>query len=333
MLDDRHISEIRLKGVNDTRTNHPALADTPVDRVVWRSAAPHHAKPASRLTSATWYCCCKGVLDFVVALILFVLSVPVIFVAGLVVKLTSPGPIFYSQVRLGKNGRLFKVYKIRTMTRDCEKKSGPCWATPSDPRITPVGRFLRRTHLDELPQLWNVLRGEMSLVGPRPERPEFVPALEQAIPHYRDRLLVRPGVTGLAQVQLPADTDMDSVRRKLAYDLYYIRHLGLWLDLRLILCTGVRMLGLPFHLLGLIFCLPRRDVVEDSVDSILGDAPTAAARLAQHFPMQPDPDVAQHQRQPHIEQPQQWVACAGADAAQAGSRVGLEPTETTIPSP
>ena len=106
-------------------------------------------------------------------------------------------------MRLGKNGRPFRLHKIRTMRHDCEKATGPRWAVPGDPRITPLGRFLRQTHLDELPQLWNVLRGEMSLVGPRPERPEFVPDLEQAIPHYRDRLLVRPGVTGLAQVQLP----------------------------------------------------------------------------------------------------------------------------------
>jgi lipopolysaccharide/colanic/teichoic acid biosynthesis glycosyltransferase len=148
------------------------------------------------------------------------------------------------------------------MFHDCEKKSGPLWSVPGDPRITPLGRFLRRTHLDELPQLWNVLCGEMSLVGPRPERPEFVPELERAVPHYRDRLLVRPGVTGLAQVQLPADTDLASVRRKLAYDLYYIRYINVWLDLRLIGCTGVRMLGVPFHVLGRVFRLPHVHQVE-----------------------------------------------------------------------
>ena len=132
-----------------------------------------------------------------------------------------------------RDGRPFTLFKIRTMAHDCEKASGARWSTPGDPRITRVGAFLRKTHLDELPQLWNVLRGDMSLVGPRPERPEFTPLLEQVVPHYRDRLAVRPGVTGLAQVQLPADTDLDSVRRKLAYDLYYIRHLNGWLDLRL----------------------------------------------------------------------------------------------------
>jgi hypothetical protein len=113
-----------------------------------------------------------------------------------------------------------------------------------------------------LPQLWNVLRGDMSLVGPRPERPEFVPSLERAVPHYRDRLVVRPGVTGLAQVQLPADTDLASVRRKLAYDLYYIRHVNFWLDLRLMLCTGVRMFGVSFDVLCRLFGLPRGGQVE-----------------------------------------------------------------------
>jgi lipopolysaccharide/colanic/teichoic acid biosynthesis glycosyltransferase len=133
---------------------------------------------------------------------------------------------------------------------------------PGDPRITPLGRFLRRIHLDDLPQLWNVLRGEMSLVGPRPERPEFAAALGQAIHHYDDRMLVRPGVTGLAQVQLPPDTDLASVRRKLAYDLYYIRNISIWLDLRLMFCTGVCLLGVPFHVVCRLFGLPQVAQVE-----------------------------------------------------------------------
>ena len=132
------------------------------------------------------------------------------------------------------------------MIHNCESLTGPRWSMPGDPRITPVGWFLRRTHLDELPQLLNVLRGEMSLIGPRPERPEFVPELERELPGYTQRLAVRPGVTGLAQVQLPPDTDLDSVRRKLAHDLYYIRHVSPWLDLRLLVCTAFYALGVPF---------------------------------------------------------------------------------------
>ena len=206
----------------------------------------------------------KVAVDFGLAAVLIVLAAPVMLLTALAVKLTSRGPVLYSQTRVGKNGKPFTLYKIRTMIHDCEKASGVRWSTPGDPRITPIGGVLRKTHLDELPQLWNVLRGEMSLVGPRPERPEFTPALERAIPHYRDRLGVRPGVTGLAQVQLPPDTDLASVRRKLAYDLYYIRYRGLWLDLRLIACTAVHMAGVPYRALCLLFAMPRTETVETS---------------------------------------------------------------------
>jgi lipopolysaccharide/colanic/teichoic acid biosynthesis glycosyltransferase len=163
------------------------------------------------------------------------------------VKLTSRGPALYSQVRLGKNGRPFRIYKIRTMAHNCEDRSGARWSTPGDPRVTAVGRVLRATHLDELPQLWNILRGDMSLVGPRPERPEFVVKLEKGIPQYRDRLQVRPGVTGLAQVQLPPDSDLDSVRRKVACDLTYIGNLGAWLDVCILTVTVLHLFGIPCH--------------------------------------------------------------------------------------
>jgi lipopolysaccharide/colanic/teichoic acid biosynthesis glycosyltransferase len=148
------------------------------------------------------------------------------------------------------------------MYSDCEQATGPCWSTAGDPRITPLGRILRRSHLDELPQLVNVLRGEMSLVGPRPERPEFVPALERALPHYRERLWVRPGMTGLAQIQLPADIDLESVRRKLAYDLYYVHGLSPWLDLRILMGTAFKLVGVPFTLLRTALWIPSRDLVE-----------------------------------------------------------------------
>jgi lipopolysaccharide/colanic/teichoic acid biosynthesis glycosyltransferase len=150
------------------------------------------------------------------------------------------------------------------MYHNCEKHTGPIWALPCDPRVTWIGRYLRKTHLDELPQLWNILRGDMSLVGPRPERPEFVPELQKAIPHYNARLLVRPGVTGLAQVQLPADTDLASVRRKLAYDLYYIRNTCFWLDFRLVACTAAHVVGVPFHVLCRWFFMPSQAQVENA---------------------------------------------------------------------
>jgi lipopolysaccharide/colanic/teichoic acid biosynthesis glycosyltransferase len=219
--------------------------------------APPFVPPRKPLYEA-----CKLAGEFVFAAVLLALTAPVLLLAALLVKLTSRGPAFYAQTRVGKGGRPFTLYKLRTMRHDCEKESGARWSTPGDPRITRVGAFLRKTHLDELPQLWNVLRGDMSLVGPRPERPEFTPALERALPHYRDRLAVRPGVTGLAQVQLPPDTDLASVRRKLSYDLYYVRYRSLWLDLRLIACTAVHVLGVPYRALCLLFVMPRPAAVE-----------------------------------------------------------------------
>src|SRR3954468_14427190 len=166
----------------------------------------------------------KRAVDAALAAVLLVPAAPLILAAMALVKLTSRGPAIYTQVRAGLGGKPFTIYKIRTMARDCEARTGPVWSTGRDRRITPVGRFLRRSHLDELPQLWNVAMGDMSLVGPRPERPEFVAELERQVPHYRKRLLVPPGLTGLAQVQLPPDSDVEDVRRKLVFDLYYAKH-------------------------------------------------------------------------------------------------------------
>jgi lipopolysaccharide/colanic/teichoic acid biosynthesis glycosyltransferase len=209
------------------------------------------AEPISRaiaLPVSTWYEPYKRVAEFFAALVLLVVLTPVILVCALLVKLTSRGPAFYSQTRVGRFGRLYTIYKLRTMRHNCERHSGPQWARPGDPRVTVIGRFLRRTHLDELPQLWNVLRGEMSLVGPRPERPEFTAYLEKAIPSYRERLLVRPGLTGLAQLRLPPDTDLASVRRKLVYDLYYIRRASPLLDLQILLGTACYLVGVQVPL-------------------------------------------------------------------------------------
>jgi lipopolysaccharide/colanic/teichoic acid biosynthesis glycosyltransferase len=204
----------------------------------------------------------KTVLDFLLGLTLLVLATPFILVAAALVKLTSRGPAFYSQTRLGLRGRPYAIYKIRTMAHDCERLTGARWATARDPRVTPVGRVLRATHLDELPQLWNVLKGDMSLVGPRPERPEIIPKLEQALPGYRDRLRVRPGVTGLAQVQLPPDTGLESVGRKLVYDAYYIEHMTVALDVKIILSTALKMFHVPFAVSRVLLRVPGRDAVE-----------------------------------------------------------------------
>jgi lipopolysaccharide/colanic/teichoic acid biosynthesis glycosyltransferase len=203
-----------------------------------------------------WYIYFKPAMDCCLAVLMLIVSLPIVVLAAIAVKLTSRGPIIYSQTRLGRNGRPYAIYKIRTMYDKCEWKSGICWSTKGDPRITPVGRFLRLTHIDELPQLWNILRGEMSLVGPRPERPEFFPGLEKSVPRYRERLGVRPGITGLAQVQLPADTDIESVRRKLAHDLHYIQILSFWLDLRILVSTTLHVVGLKYWVGRFLFTMP-----------------------------------------------------------------------------
>jgi lipopolysaccharide/colanic/teichoic acid biosynthesis glycosyltransferase len=225
--------------------------------------------PASAPTlGAGRYAPLKAALDFVLALVMFVVALPLLALLAVLVRLTSHGPSFYRQKRAGAGGRPFTMYKLRTMEHNCERRSGPQWSTPGDPRVTRLGRLLRRTHLDELPQLWNVLKGDMSLIGPRPERPEFLPLLEKNVPHYRRRLLVRPGVTGLAQVQLPPDTDVESVRRKLAYDVYYIHRMGLWLDLRILAATAFKVVGVPFAACGKLCLMPREAAVEAVYQSL-----------------------------------------------------------------
>ena len=201
----------------------------------------------------------KPFLDLALAVLLVVPGLPLLGVLIVVVRMTSRGPGIYRQRRVGKDGEPFSMYKIRTMVHDAEATTGPVWTRQRDPRVTFVGRVLRKLHLDELPQLFNVLKGEMSLIGPRPERPEFVVVLSQEVAHYSDRLAVRPGITGLAQLNLPPDTDLASVRRKLMLDLEYVKHAGPWLDLRILLATCARMLRLPtgLRLLGLKSYLPQ----------------------------------------------------------------------------
>lgn len=225
-----------------------------------------------------WYRSCKPVVDFLLAALLTVPAVPLILLAAVLVRLTSRGPAFYTQTRVGEDGRPFTIWKIRSMIHNCESLTGPRWSMPGDPRVTRLGIFLRASHLDELPQLLNVLRGEMSLIGPRPERPEFVPELERELPGYWQRLTVRPGVTGLAQVQLPPDSDLSSVRHKLAHDLYYIRHLSPWLDARLLLGTAAYALGWPFGVMQKLLGIPDGATVEEAMNDVLGDLPASPAR-------------------------------------------------------
>ena len=243
--------------------------------------------PDDPAMAPTVYAQCKYVLDFALALLVLIPAVPFVLASMVLVRLTSRGPLIYSQTRLGRFGRPFTLYKLRTMSHDCERETGPRWSTPDDPRVTPVGRVLRSTHIDELPQLWNVLRGEMSLVGPRPERPEFVSQLERTLPNYRARLSVLPGLTGLAQVQQAPDTDLDSVRRKLEFDLYYAERSSPFLDLRILLSTATGVLGIPFNATRKLFGVPNEDAVAEA-RRVLEVAPKADTTQDEAAPqMQP----------------------------------------------
>ncbi len=250
-----------------TRTNAQLIPGLCPDAIVLPARAVADVSPPR-----TAYAACKMAVEWLSALILLVVLLPVILLAALLVKLTSRGPAFYTQARVGKDGRPFTIYKVRTMTHNCEALTGPRWAEPDDPRVTRVGAFLRRTHLDELPQLVNVLLCEMSLVGPRPERPEIAGELEREVPRYRARLLVRPGVTGLAQVQLPADSDLSSVRRKLGYDLYYVRHVGFWLDVRIVLRTACNLFGVPPAVSSKVFPVPGGADIESAYEALAAAA-------------------------------------------------------------
>lgn len=223
----------------------------------------------------------KRGVDLAFSALLLVPALPLMLLAMLMVKLTSRGPAVYTQVRVGLDGRSFVIYKIRTMRNDCEKLTGPRWAELGrDPRVTRIGNFLRKTHIDELPQLFNVLRGDMTLVGPRPERPEFVAQLEQVIPHYRSRLRVRPGVTGLAQVLLPPDVDFHSVRVKLMYDLYYLQ-VGTWrLDCKIIACTALKVIGVPRAVSRRFLNVPDENVIESIYLSLNNESPSSESEVA-----------------------------------------------------
>lgn len=179
----------------------------------------------------------QRIFDFVFSIVILIFTAPVLLVTVVMIRLDSPGPILYRQERVGKNNKCFTLFKFRSMRQDAESGTGPQWAGVNDDRITDVGRFIRKTRIDELPQLFNVLSGHMSIIGPRPERPFFVSQLEQQIPHYRQRHRVRPGVTGWAQINYPYGASVEDAREKLAYDLYYVKNKSLFLDIVILLQT------------------------------------------------------------------------------------------------
>lgn len=179
----------------------------------------------------------KRLSDIFVALVLLFINAPVILITALAIKLDSKGPVFFKQERSGLNGKTFKMVKFRSMYQDAEKHTGPVWSMKNDPRITKVGRIIRKLRIDELPQMYNVLKGEMSLVGPRPERPYFVEKLSDEIPYYKRRLKVRPGITGWAQVKHKYDESIEDVKIKLRYDLFYIENMSIRMDMKILFRT------------------------------------------------------------------------------------------------
>ena len=183
------------------------------------------------------YSLIKRGFDIFSACLGLLLAVPFLVLTMALIMLSSAGPGLFTQERLGRGGRIFKMYKLRTMVADAEKITGAVWAKGDDPRITWIGRWLRKTHFDEVPQLFNILKGEMSLIGPRPERPEIVSLLSREVQDYPKRLTVAPGITGLAQVWSRYDETIQDVRRKVKYDLLYIRQMCLTADLGILLRT------------------------------------------------------------------------------------------------
>jgi len=179
----------------------------------------------------------KRFFDIIVSSIGLIAAAPAIFFTAIIIKIVSPGPVFFKQERVGLNGKIFSMFKLRTMKLDAEKETGPVWAKEDDPRLIRFGKLIRKLHLDELPQLYNVLNGDMSIVGPRPERPVFVEELSTKIADYPKRLKVKPGITGLAQVAHKYDETIEDVKKKVKFDLLYIRKMCLMVDMRILLRT------------------------------------------------------------------------------------------------
>jgi exopolysaccharide biosynthesis polyprenyl glycosylphosphotransferase len=185
-----------------------------------------------------WQEIAKRIFDIVFSLIILLIGIPIWFLLALIIKIESKGSVFYLQDRIGKNGKKFKIIKFRSMVQDAEKKSGPKWAQVNDPRVTKVGKFLRKSHLDEMPQFLNVLKGDMSIVGPRPERPVFVEKFSNIVPFYKRRLVVRPGITGWWQVKYTTYVESkEEIEGRLKDDFFYIENMSFQLDIEIILRT------------------------------------------------------------------------------------------------
>jgi len=221
---------IRCLGAAEFAEQQTSRVDLALLAPGWLATLPEG--PGTRLQAAL-----RRGIDIAGGLALLALTLPLLLLTALAIKLDSPGPVLYRQERVGLGGRVFTLFKFRSMRRDAEAAGTPRWASRRDDRVTRVGRLIRLTRIDEIPQAINVVRGDMALVGPRPERPAFVDQLSRAIPHYDDRAVVRPGITGWAQVNYPYGASVEDARMKLAYDLYYVKHRSLFLDLLILIAT------------------------------------------------------------------------------------------------
>lgn len=220
------VSDIVFKTHSETLSRKVDIEQfTSADRVAAQSIRQAGVKRAS-----------KRLIDLVLAFSLLIFLAPLLVVTAIAIMLESRGPVFYRQTRVGLDGRPFRIFKFRSMRTDAER-NGPQWASTRDARVTRVGRFIRKLRIDEIPQAINIIANEMSFVGPRPERPEFVEILEKEIPNYQERHFVKPGLTGWAQVNFEYGDSIEDAREKLEYDLYYVKHYSNWLDIKTILMT------------------------------------------------------------------------------------------------
>lgn len=229
MLPVRELLELRLNAVKVEDAS--SLLEQISGKISVENLHPSSLIYSEGFRLGTGFLLVRRVVSFIIAAVALVICCPLIPLIALAVKLSSPGPVLFRQQRVGRRGEGFTLYKFRTMGQDAEANTGAVWAGKDDPRITKVGKFLRTTRLDEIPQLWNVFLGDMGFVGPRPERPEFVQWLAEKIPYYNLRHIIRPGITGWAQVRYRYGASIEEAQEKLQYDLYYIKHLSLALDL------------------------------------------------------------------------------------------------------
>lgn len=232
----KNILDAKLHGINIVEM--PTLVERFLDRV-----PVNHIHDNWLLFSEGFYMVSEGriqkikrLMDIAASGALLLINLPLLAFTALAIKVESAGPLFFTQERVGKDGQTFKIWKFRSMAEDAEK-DGAVWAQKNDMRVTRVGKIIRKFRIDELPQIWNIFRGDMSLIGPRPERPEFVSELEKSIPYYSVRHAVRPGLSGWAQVNYPYGASVEDAKRKLEYDVYYIKNMSLMLDLRILLKT------------------------------------------------------------------------------------------------